>query len=76
MGDLLVDAISEDDVDFLQRVDGLFVGLLRAGEVEQFDRLCLLGVAQRTYERPAARLLGLATCRQIMVPLVRVRAQE
>lgn len=67
------DDFGEEDADFLERVDGLFVGLLRPEEVEQFDRLCVLGVARRTYEHPAARLLGLATCRQVLIPLARAR---
>ncbi len=52
-----------EDMDFLRRIDGLFVGMLDAPEIAKFDELVRAGLAYRSYEG-AGGIMGLAKARR------------
>lgn len=58
--------ISDDDQQFLERVDGMFVAMLHPAEAEQWARLVREGVAAVDTSVP-----GLPACRQVRLPLRR-----
>lgn len=47
------------DLEYIRHADGLFVGILDAGELCAFERLVIAGLARRKYEG-AAGFIGLA----------------
>lgn len=63
-------AMDSTDEEFLQRVDGLFVGQLTPEELEEFDRLCQQGDACRSYEGLGG-FMGLATVRAARLYVMR-----
>lgn len=59
--------VSADDSAFMDRFDGLYVGMLADDELATFGDLCRRGLLRRSYAHPGG-LLGLARIERVPAP--------
>ena len=59
--------ITPDDAAFVDRFDGLYVGMLDDDELATFGDLCRRGLLRRSYAHPGG-LLGLARIERVPAP--------